>query len=134
MFREDWFDLEMKAVFGVDVFASEFDKELGYQVYESQTFPLLLLRLENMNESVAEVICDFLDLDSFVLERSNTAQDKWYADLYTRFKADVLVPSSYLDQMYATAFVRHFYTAAEIAGFRKKWEKPESIGIVTSEA
>lgn len=94
---------------------------------------MLLLRLENLNETMSDVIPDFLDIESFTVRRSNAAEDKWYADQYDRFKSAGVLPSTYLDQMYSAAAVRHFYSPSEIAEFRKKWEEPEAIGFVSRE-
>jgi hypothetical protein len=131
---EDWFDMEMKSVFGIDVFASDFDKKTGYRRFDSEKFPLLLLRLEDLDKDMAGVIGDFLNMDGLVLQRSNTGQDKWYAEMYAAFKSAVALPASYLDKVYASSYVNHFYAASEIAAFRKRWEEPESIGIVAMEA
>ena len=127
----DWFDMEMKAVFGIDVFAQDFDQQAGYQLYDSQAYPLLLLRLENMNESMAAVVSNFLGLETLVFGRSNSASDKWYAELYRKFMETVTLPETYLDRVYGAQPVNHFYSTSEIAKFRERWEKPESIGFLS---
>lgn len=119
---EVWFDWELKGVFGIDIFTTLFDQSAGYQIYQAANYPLLLIRLENLQELTVETISGFLGLKSFKLKRSNVAGEKWYGDLYRKFKASVELPPSYLDQMYGGRAVRHFYSPVEIERFRAKWE------------
>jgi hypothetical protein len=118
-----WFDLEMKALFGIDVFKHRFDCRQGYQLYETTEHQLLLLRLESMDRELVEVIREYVGLSNLEVVRSNTARDKWYSDLYSEFKKDLILPPTYLNRMYDTAYARQFYTSEEIQRFQLKWHK-----------
>jgi hypothetical protein len=84
---------------------------------------LLLLKLERLKECAAAAMKDFLGIDNFILTNANVGEDKDYRDLYRSFVDSIQLPSSYLDRMYESAAVRHFYSEDEIQGFRSRWTK-----------
>ena len=118
---ETWFDMEVRALFGVDVYAQPFDPARGYAVYHSDTADVLLLKLEMLNQAAPAAVRDFLGLSAFELVESNTAEDKSYADLYKAFRRELRLPDAYLDRVYGSRFAHHFYSPAELDAFRRKW-------------
>ncbi len=123
---ETWFDMELRALYGVDVYAQPFDPQRGYAVYHSKTADVLLLKLETLNQVGAAAVRDFLGLATFELIPSNTAEDKSYADLYKAFRRQVHLPAAYLDRVYGSRLARHFYSPEELATFRRKWSPSSS--------
>ena len=117
---DKWFDMEVRALYGVDVYAQPFDPQRGYAVYHSDTADVLLLKLEMLSQA-APAVRDFLGLSAFELVESNTAEDKSYADLYKAFRRQMHLPQGYLDGVYDSRFARHFYSPAELDAFRRKW-------------
>ncbi len=118
-----WFDMEMKTVFGIDVFATPFDAEQGYQIYRGERADLLVLKLEKLEQAAAPALAEFLGLDHLTLLRVNEGADKWYAPLYKEFTRVVQLPDSYLDEIYTSPAIRYFYDAGEIKAFRERWSK-----------
>jgi len=118
-----FFDREIKAVFGVDVFEQKFPKSTGYQVYSAKTVDVLLIRLESLNQCAANAFKTFLGIEDFKLENKNVGDKKAYAEIYNIFKENIIIPDSYLDQMYNSRFAKHFYTDEEIDEFKKKWQR-----------
>ncbi len=116
-----WFDMEIKAVFDVDVYAEPFDRELGYRIYHGGYTDMVLIKLERLNDRAEEVFKQFLSLDHFELVSTNLGEEKWYSPLYDRFKKWVALPDSYLDELYQSEYATHFYTPDEIAAFRRRW-------------
>src|SRR4029078_5438744 len=57
-----WFDMEMKDVFAIDVFAAPFPKEQGYQIYRSEWADLLLFKLDQLNECAEVAFSSFMNL------------------------------------------------------------------------
>jgi hypothetical protein len=117
----DFFDRELKSVFGIDVFASEFPKKKGYKIYEDEKADVLLIRLENLNQCAGASIKEFLGIDNFRLFEKNIGTNKVYAPLYKKFKKNIVLPNNYLDKYYKSKFMRHFYTEKEIINFRALW-------------
>ena len=116
-----FFDRELKGVFGIDVFASEFPKSKGFKTYEDEKADVLLIRLENLNDCAEEAFKDFLDIHNFALVNTNIGREKVYASIYNKFRETIHLPDSYLDKFYNSKYMRHFYTEAEIEKFRAKW-------------
>ncbi len=117
----NWFDMELKPLFGIDVLATPFPKEHGFKIYEGKLADVLLLRLDDLHDCAADAFDQFLGIKNFELVHANLAEDKWYADLYQAFKQKIVLPTSYADRVYESTYTRHFYTDVEIDAFRSKW-------------
>ena len=117
-----WFDMEIKTVFDVDVFAEPFDRELGYHIYNGRYTDMVLIKLEQLNDRAEAVFKQFLTLDHFELVSTNLGEEKWYSPLYNRFKKWVSLPDSYLDELYQSEYTTHFYAPDEVAAFRRRWK------------
>jgi len=117
-----WFDAEVLPFFGIDVYAYPFPKQKGYTVIEAEQASMLVFKLEQLDDCCAEAVNDFLDLDTFRLERHNSTEDKEYADIYRTFVQQIRLPEVYLDSMYSSKLVRHFYSEDEIYRFRQRWK------------
>lgn len=120
---EDWFDREMLPVFGIDVYASEFPRSKGYQIYRGERADLLLVRLEDLDKSAGEAFECFLGLSGVTLASHNRGATKAYAAIYDEFKQRVILPDEYVDTVYTLRQARHFYTEAEIGAFKAKYRR-----------
>jgi len=118
-----WFDEQLKPVFGIDVFAAPFPTERGYLVARRGRTTLLLIRLEDLERCVRRAFRDAFAIPDMRVGRDNGADERWYRDLYRRFLAELVVPGSYLDEVYRSRFARHFYTPEELARFRTRWTR-----------
>jgi len=118
-----FFDRELKSLFGVDVFASEFPKSEGFEIYQSEKADALVIRLENLNHCFKDAFKKFLNVNNFTLDNTNIGKAKIYASIYKNFKETIHLPDNYLDKFYNSKYMRHFYTEMEIEGFREKWNR-----------
>lgn len=116
-----YFDEELKTVFGIDVFASEFPVTKGYKIYQGEQADALLIRLESLNDCARDAFEEFLHIKDFTLINENIGSEKVYAPLYKEMKDAIILPEAYLDRMYTSKYARHFYSEEEIARFRAKW-------------
>jgi hypothetical protein len=125
-----WFEEEMRAVFGIDVFAGAFPTDRGFQVYRHGTVRMLLLRIEDLPRVFDAAVREWLEGSPFATvapapweeERANDAETKRYADLYRAFRDARLVSRGILSAVGESRTARHFYTSAERAEFRSRWE------------
>jgi len=117
-----WFNHEMHQNLNFDVFSSAPFAEKDYCIYEAATAKILLLKLERLNASYQTAFQDFLDIRDLTLVRSNVGEEKRYKKLYKRFLQEVSLPERYLDAIYQTDWVRHFYTDHEIQQFYQHWQ------------
>jgi len=116
-----WFDTELKGVFGVDVFRSEFPRSKGYKVYRGGPVEVLVCKLEKLDDCAEEAFREFLGIEGFTVQKANVASGKWYASIYQEFKDGLVLPAAYADRMFNSRVTRHFYDDEEIESFRVKW-------------
>ncbi|MGI9284913.1 MAG: putative capsular polysaccharide synthesis family protein, partial [Pseudomonadales bacterium] len=63
---------------------------------------------------------EFLNMNDFQIVKQNEAKAKKYYQLYKKFKTEAVFPRRYIDAVYGSKYARHFYTDAELAGFRQR--------------
>ena len=120
----DWFDREMRDVFGIDIYTEPFPQDKGYQILRTERVDVLAIKLEQLNHCHADAFRDFLALEVEGLAQTHVTEQDPDRTMYKDFVRQAVLPDEYLDRMYQSRFARHFYTDAEIAGFRKKWSSP----------
>jgi hypothetical protein len=120
-----WFDEEMKAVFGIDVFAGDAVRSHNDRVfaYRRGGLDLLVLRTEDLDDVAPAALPEFLRIDTFTPRRANAASEKRYHRVYADVAEGLRLPETYLDAMYGSQYARFFYTAAEVERFRARWAR-----------
>jgi|SRR5581483_11838770 hypothetical protein len=118
---QTWFDHQVHELFGLDVYATPFDRARGYQIYQGERVRLLLMRLENLNACAAPALQSFLGLENFTLQKSNEGSAKEYAALYQTFLDTLRLPDAFIHKMHSTRYARHFYTPEELNASVARW-------------
>ena len=114
----NWFDDNFKKNLDFDVYDYNFDIEKGFSVYDDR---LLIIRFEDMRRVGESSIADFVGIDDFkFIEHHNEGLRKWYCEKYIAFLKEP-VPEWYINMMYDTKLMRHFYSKDEIDCFKKKY-------------
>lgn len=117
----DWFDLELKETFGLDVFDYEFDKEKGYQIICKDNVELFLFRMDVLSE-LNEALGKFLEIDDFVLPHINIGNEKSYYFAYRQMQKEIQLPKKYIEFYYKNNIrMDHFYTEEHKTKMLKKW-------------
>ncbi len=119
----NWLDWEIKAVFGIDVFSVNFPKSDGYTIFHRNNIDLLLLRLESLADCSFKAFSEFLGTREFTLKKANDSSEKEYSQAYREFRKSLHLPQTYIEDMYQSKYVQHFYTQNEIELFQAKWSK-----------
>lgn len=119
----EWLDIEMKQVFGIDVYSHTFPRERGYDIFELNGVRILLLRLENLPGSAKAMMHEFLGIEDFQVLNARVGTSAEYKNSYKSFISQVHLPPSYLDKMYQSKYARHFYSEEELAAFRDRWSQ-----------
>lgn len=123
-FPETWFDKQLKEVTGFDIYSEPFPASLGYKIYKpTKRFNILVMRVEDMNKILRKAMSEFVGIENADMVNDNVSGEKLYHELYTKFKK-LPLPRNYIDQIYSSKYVKHFYTADEIDRFRNKWLEP----------
>ncbi len=117
----EWFDDEIREVFGMNVFDYPFSKERGYETIRSDNVHLLLIKLEQLGDCYQIAFQEFLDVTVAGLKNTHVTELDPSKPMYADFVKNTVFPDDYLDQMYKSAFAKHFYTEQEISRFRQKW-------------
>jgi hypothetical protein len=119
-----WFDNELKASFGLDVFSVPYDLARGYTLIRSADVSLLILRMEDLNRSLPAALGELLGIDGGTIQmsRANEADDKWYAPSMDVQKRSFRLPRETLDRIFSSRYMRHFYPN-DIERLRKRWEQ-----------
>lgn len=122
-----WFDEELLAVFGLDIFSSPFPSGGGAQCLNSPGVALLVYRAEDIasEASTRQLLHDaakrFLGDPDFALPEVNTAATRRSYPLYVQTRERFHLPAATLNAIYDVPAVTHFYRAHEIAEFKARW-------------
>ena len=118
----DWFDRELKVVFGIDIYAHPFDRENGYTIIKQGNIEVLAMKLEKLND-LGQVIGEFIGAPQFKLSKFNESDKRAHKYLYKNVKDTIKIPREIFDLHYNNPKMDHFYSEEEKAAFLKKWEK-----------
>jgi hypothetical protein len=110
----NWFDKNIKNYLGIDVYEYPFPRKKGFLTIKNGNIDLLILKSELPNQSKEIAIAEFLQLTDFKILDKNIGDKKGYSDLYKKFKENLKLPKSYLEEMIHSRYFNHFYTEAEI--------------------
>ena len=117
-----WFDMEIKGMFGLDVYEHSFATEKGFSIIQHSNVDLLILRLEDLNRNFSEALSQFLHLDSPIeLIKSNVRSEQKRGSTYEEVRQELTVRESVCRKIYASKYARHFYAEAEIEQLVQKW-------------
>ncbi|WP_316163854.1 putative capsular polysaccharide synthesis family protein [Bradyrhizobium sp. SZCCHNRI20481] len=120
-YQFEWFNRELKAVFGVDVYGHHFDARQGYSIIRQDNIAVLVIKLERLNH-LERVVGEFTGVPDFKLINANEASKKEYGDLYKRMLKSVEVPHDVVSLYYdGNRYMDHFYSEEEKASFLKEW-------------
>ncbi|WP_417558551.1 putative capsular polysaccharide synthesis family protein [Mesoflavibacter zeaxanthinifaciens] len=119
--HNDWLQDELNSVFDYNILQIPFDKKNNFTIYENNGHRLLILKLEKMNDTFEPAIAAFL-AEEIAMSRANEASTKNINLIYKKFKTGLYLPESYIDTLYASEYVNHFYTIEEIESFKSKWK------------
>jgi hypothetical protein len=120
-----WLDVELGSALGLDAYAATDDGSGGSFVLRPRGARpgLLVLKLERLRECGSDALARFLDRPEVPLLDANTGSEKDYGELYGRFADTVELPAEYLDRMYGSRLVTHFYDPDEIEAMRARWTR-----------
>lgn len=111
-----WFDDELHAVFGIDVYAYPFPASGSLRIDN-----ILILKSELDDATKCAAIAEHLGLREVSLRRRNVTNHKPYGEVYRRFVDTLALDRTYVDRMLDARYTRHFYTDDEREAMRSKW-------------
>lgn len=111
-----WFDREIKAVLGIDIYAHPFDREAGYTRITTPRADILVMTTERLSELIPTVLSDFVG-ESLRVHNARRRRDKMYACV----KSNFTLPDKVVQRVYGNPRMQHFYTNEQIAHFMRRW-------------
>ena len=118
----DWFNIELKKFFNIDIWKTDFDKDGGYQIYQRDNVEVFVYKLEKLT-GLEMVLGEFLGVPDFQLVNENKSESKVYWKLYNDVKKEIILPQKYVDFYYKdNPCVDYFYTKEEQNQFLSKWK------------
>ncbi|HEX5095815.1 MAG TPA: putative capsular polysaccharide synthesis family protein, partial [Acidimicrobiia bacterium] len=117
-----WFDREFEPGLDLCVYDYDFDPVQAHGIIETPEVRVLILRSENLDAAPAALAEFFGQLDPVIIRTDNVARHQMRADISRELAGDELLPRSLLDRAYNSRYTKHFYSADEIARFRRTWE------------
>jgi hypothetical protein len=124
-YLQEWFDLELKAMLGLDVFKQPFDREQGYAIYETGTARVLVYRFEALPELPA-MLRDFLGESISHIAERNRGTQKHYSEPYQYVQAHLRLSADFLNAQYRSKMMLHFYSALEREQFYRRWVESDA--------
>jgi Putative capsular polysaccharide synthesis protein/Sulfotransferase family len=116
-----WFDDELLATTGIDVYLHPFPKDCGYQRIQQGRFDVLILRHDLPDTQKANCLSEFLDIPNMMVARDNLAENKTYHDCYCEFQKSIRLSPEYVEEMLESKYARHFFPDEEREMLRRKW-------------
>lgn len=118
----DWFDLELKKYWNIDVYEEKFNQKQGYKIYKNKNIEVFVYQLEKLS-NLEEELRRFIGQDNFTLHKINTNEEKNYYKLYHDTLDVIKLPQKFFNFYYSqNLYFQHFYSLEDIDNFRKKWE------------
>ncbi len=117
----NWFDFELKAVMGVDVFAYPFSENDGWTIINCDRAEVMVITLEALSGMFSKAIPEFLNINKIELINANVRSHSDDSSLYHRIVNSVMLTPEMIDFVYSSKFVQHFYPKNDINRFMHKW-------------
>lgn len=120
--RLEYFDSHIFGSTGIDIFNCDFDPKKGYTIIQNGNVEILICRYDKLSQTFSIAIEDFLGIANVNLPAKSMEADRSYLKNYKNIKDDIGINLELLNSVYASKFVKHFYSQTEIKTLYEKWE------------
>ena len=109
----EWFDSEVKDIFGVDVFAEPYDFARGYSLLENGPIRVLVIRMEDLDRAVAPALSELMGtgIQAKAQRNANVGAAKWYGPMLQEVKRTYQPSSAQTERVLSGRYYQHFYAA-----------------------
>ena len=85
---------------------------------------ILILKTETDDVVKKHAIELFLGMNlKSEIVNENESKNKEYSEIYNEFRSSIDIPIDYINKLYDSKYMKHFYSNYEIHNLKKKWEK-----------
>lgn len=107
---EKWIKFELKNNLKIDIYNDEFSFNNGYKIFQNKRIKLLLLRMEDLNNSFKGATMNFFELEEGIkLKDYNIGDKKYYSSQYKSLKNKIKLSDEIIDRILSSRYVEHFY-------------------------
>ena len=106
----NWFDVELKNNFGVDVYGIEYDANSGVGISFETQKPLLVFNMSKVDADVlASSLSHFIDSNCQIeITNSNVSSNKWYSEIQRIVRNDYRISESYKKRIEESKLCKFF--------------------------
>ena len=133
-FVQRWFELELKDILGIDVYATPFPRETGYGIYEGRHARALVYRFEAL-KLLPAMLREFLGGRIEATLNRNIGEAKDYGAAYQRAKQTLRLPADFVQAQCQCRMMQHFYSESERQRFERQWSEepaPNPLTVASS--
>jgi putative capsular polysaccharide synthesis protein len=118
-----FFEQELGPIAGIDVLGTPIDRDRGFTLAAGEGGTTLLYRFEDAGATLAPALAALVGRQRVDLVNANLSAEKNYADFYRTFRDSFKAPPDICSAIYDNdRYVRYFYSDAEIASFKGRWQ------------
>jgi hypothetical protein len=126
---QNWFDLELKANLGIDIYAIPFPTQSGCAVAQNNLARVLVYRFDFLPR-ITTILEQFLGLPIPSVVNVNLGQAKEYAAEYEQARRFVRVAREVEAREHNSKLMRHFYSSEERASLGRRWLQEDPVPAV----
>lgn len=117
-----WFDMEVKGMFDLNIYDYPFNTEEGFTIINRGNVDLLILRVEDFDQSFSRAVTQFLNLSTPIeMVKSNVRAEQKRGTIYQQVLQEFTIRESICRKIYASNYAKQFYSEAEIEQFVQRW-------------
>lgn len=120
-FALNWFDEELKAVLGIDVYATPFSFATKHLRICNERAEVLILRSDLSDEAKSLAISDFLSTAVQVTHEHNVSARKAYGPCYEAFQRELKLPAEFVGKALDSRLAHHFFSDDERRQMLSRW-------------
>jgi hypothetical protein len=129
-FVQRWFELELRDILGIDVYATSFPRETGYAIYGGRHARALVYRFEAL-KLLPAMLREFLGCHIEGTLNRNIGEAKDYGAAYQRAKQTLRLPADFVRTQCQCRMMQHFYSETERQQFEHQWSEEAAPNPLT---
>ena len=83
----------------ISVEALNYNNEIEYGLYESENIRLYIFRFDILTRNTEYLLSDITE-KKILINNANMSNSKWYKDIYSEFKASLVIPHQTISEIY----------------------------------
>jgi len=120
---EKYFFGHYKDIIGINILEYPFQTEKGFSIIKKENVELFVYRLENLSNIFTDGMEEYLGIPALSLKTVNVGENDSQKKEYKMAKTNIRLDKEFLQDVYSSSLVKHFYSKDEIDSFIEKWAR-----------